>query len=212
MDRIPTGAHLGASLPGWPSSQLWSTLPPAKQPWEGQDHADQALRTILPIARWSDKQAAAVKFTGDADPILPTPFRIGTAAAATVAATGIAASELWETRTGRHQQVAVDVRQATASLRSGHYMKLGDSEVSAARNSIMGVYPTRDGRWSYLHCNFPNHRAAALGVLGVARIAMRSRGRLPPGRRQTSRRPSSPQRAPAAWHARSRNGRGTLNR
>jgi crotonobetainyl-CoA:carnitine CoA-transferase CaiB-like acyl-CoA transferase len=32
----------------------------------------------------------------------------------------------------------------------------------------MGFYPTRDGRWAYLHCNFPNHRAAALGVLGVA--------------------------------------------
>jgi crotonobetainyl-CoA:carnitine CoA-transferase CaiB-like acyl-CoA transferase len=32
----------------------------------------------------------------------------------------------------------------------------------------MGVYPTKDGRWSYLHCNFPNHRAAALSVLGVA--------------------------------------------
>jgi hypothetical protein len=32
----------------------------------------------------------------------------------------------------------------------------------------MGVYPTRDGRWSYLHCNFPNHRAAALSVLGCA--------------------------------------------
>jgi hypothetical protein len=32
----------------------------------------------------------------------------------------------------------------------------------------MGVYPTRDARWSYLHCNFPNHRAAALRVLGVA--------------------------------------------
>jgi crotonobetainyl-CoA:carnitine CoA-transferase CaiB-like acyl-CoA transferase len=35
------------------------------------------------------------------------------------------------------------------------------------RNTIMGVYPARDGRWSYLHCNFPNHRAAALDVLGV---------------------------------------------
>jgi crotonobetainyl-CoA:carnitine CoA-transferase CaiB-like acyl-CoA transferase len=128
----------------------------------------EALRAILPMAGWSDKQAAAVTFTAAGDPILPTPFRIGTAGAATVAATGIAASELWETRTGRHQQVAVDVRQATASLRSGHYMKLGDNEVSAARNDIMGVYPTRDGRWSYLHCNFPNHRAAALGVLGVA--------------------------------------------
>ncbi len=32
----------------------------------------------------------------------------------------------------------------------------------------MGVYPAKDGRWSYLHCNFPNHRAAALSVLGVA--------------------------------------------
>jgi crotonobetainyl-CoA:carnitine CoA-transferase CaiB-like acyl-CoA transferase len=47
-------------------------------------------------------------------------------------------------------------------------MKLADAKVSTARNTIMGVYPTRDGRWSYLHCNFPNHRAAALGVLGVA--------------------------------------------
>jgi len=63
--------------------------------------------------------------------------------------------------------VTVDLRQATASLRSGHYMNLDGARVSAARNSIMGVYPTRDGRWSYVHCNFPNHRAAALSVLGV---------------------------------------------
>ena len=31
----------------------------------------------------------------------------------------------------------------------------------------MGVYPAKNGRWSYLHCNFPNHRDAALSVLGV---------------------------------------------
>ena len=31
----------------------------------------------------------------------------------------------------------------------------------------MGVYPAKNGRWSYLHCNFPNHREAALSVLGV---------------------------------------------
>ncbi len=128
----------------------------------------EALRTILPIAGWSDDRAAAVTFTGGADPVLPTPFRIGVAGAATVAATGLAADQLWEARTGRRQQVTVDLRQATASLRSGTYMKLGDGHLSHARNSIMGVYPSRDGRWSYLHCNFPNHRAAALGVLGVA--------------------------------------------
>jgi crotonobetainyl-CoA:carnitine CoA-transferase CaiB-like acyl-CoA transferase len=46
-------------------------------------------------------------------------------------------------------------------------MKLGDGELSSARNSIMGVYPAKNGRWSYIHANFPNHRAAALKVLGV---------------------------------------------
>jgi crotonobetainyl-CoA:carnitine CoA-transferase CaiB-like acyl-CoA transferase len=126
-----------------------------------------ALRSILPNVGWSADRADAVAFTGGTDPILPTPFRIGVAGAATLAATGLAVADVWELRSGRQQSVAVDVRQATASLRSGHYMKLGDGEVSHARNSIMGVYPTKDGRWSYLHCNFPNHRAAALSVLGV---------------------------------------------
>jgi crotonobetainyl-CoA:carnitine CoA-transferase CaiB-like acyl-CoA transferase len=126
-----------------------------------------ALRTILPVAGWPAERADSVEITGGTDPVLPTPFRIGVAGTATLAATGLAAAELWEIRSGRRQHVAVDLRRATASLRSGHYMKLGDGELSAARNTIMGVYPTKDARWSYLHCNFPNHRAAALGVLGV---------------------------------------------
>jgi crotonobetainyl-CoA:carnitine CoA-transferase CaiB-like acyl-CoA transferase len=128
----------------------------------------EALRTILPIAGWPAERADTVTISDRTDPVLPTPFRIGTAGAATLAATGLAAADLWEIRSGRRQNVSVDFRHASASLRSGHYMKLGDGQVSHARNSIMGVYPTKDGRWSYLHCNFPNHRAAALGVLGVA--------------------------------------------
>ena len=127
-----------------------------------------ALRTILPAAGLPATAADAVTFTSGTDPVLPTPFRIGEAGAATLAATGVAAADLWAIRTGRRQSVSVDFRHATASLRSGHYMKLGDGEVSHARNAIMGVYPTKDGRWSYLHCNFPNHRAAALSVLGCA--------------------------------------------
>jgi crotonobetainyl-CoA:carnitine CoA-transferase CaiB-like acyl-CoA transferase len=129
---------------------------------------NEALRTILPIAGWGDTQAADVTFTGGADPVLPTPFRIGTASAAMLAASGLAATELWQVRTGRRQRVTVDLRQATAALRSGNYLQLAGTDVSSERNTIMGCYPTRDGRWSYLHCNFPNHRAAALSVLGVA--------------------------------------------
>src|ERR1700745_4242800 len=91
---------------------------------------NEALRTILPIAGWSDTQAADVTFTGGADPVLPTPFRVGAAGAATLAASGLAATDLWQVRTGRRQQVTVDVRQAAAALRSGTYLALAGTDVS----------------------------------------------------------------------------------
>lgn len=128
---------------------------------------NDALLTLLPIAGWPEDRAHAVEFTGGTDPILPTPFRIGETSAAALAAVGLAVADLWELRIGRRQAVAVDTRQATASLRSGHYMQINGAPVSTERNQVMGVYPAKNGRWSYLHCNFPNHRAAALSVLGV---------------------------------------------
>ena len=128
---------------------------------------DKTLSRLLSIPGWDPQRAAAVEISGDADPILPTPFRIGEAAAASLSAIGLAVSDLWELRTGRGQQVGVNVRRATASLRSNKYMSMGGAPVDNERNSIMGVYPAKNGRWSYLHCNFPNHRDAALGVLGV---------------------------------------------
>jgi len=125
------------------------------------------LGSLLPLAGWHEQRCREVEITGDNDPILPTPFRIGESSTAALAAVGLAVSDLWKYRTGRSQEVAVDTRQATASLRSGHYMQLDGADVSTERNKVMGVYPAKNGRWSYLHCNFPNHRAAALSVLGV---------------------------------------------
>ncbi|MGH7030479.1 MAG: CoA transferase, partial [Stellaceae bacterium] len=129
--------------------------------------AYDALRTIMPIAGWPEERAREVEITGGADPVLPTPFRIGAAGAAALAATGLAAAALWELRTGRRQAVAVDLRQAVASLRSGHYLQIDGAAISTERNPVMGVYPAKGGRWSYIHANFPNHRAAAMSVLGV---------------------------------------------
>jgi hypothetical protein len=163
-----------------------------------------ALRTLLPIAGWPDERADAVELTGGTDPVLPTPFRITETAAAALAATGLAVSDLWKLRTGRRQNVSVDARQATASLRSGHYMQMDDAAVSHERNTIMGVYPAKNGRWSYLHCNFPNHRAAALSVLG----GQPSRSGTP----WSWRRRSSPPKAPAAWCAPWTSGRATRRR
>ena len=128
---------------------------------------NQALKTILSTVGLDQQSADKVEITGDADPVLPTPFRIGETAAASLAAVGLAVSDLWKLRTGRGQDVGIDIRRATASLRSGHYLKMDGDPVAAERTPVMGVYPAKNGRWSYLHCNFPNHRDAALGVLGV---------------------------------------------
>src|SRR6266540_1776357 len=132
--------------------------------------AHDALRTILPVAGWppgqAEERARSVEITGGADPVLPTPFRIGETSAAALAATGLAVADLWELRTGRRQEVAVDLRHATASLRSGTYLQVNGVKVRGDRNPVMGMYPAKNGRWSYIHANFPNHRAAALKVLG----------------------------------------------
>ena len=129
--------------------------------------AHKILETLLPFGGWKAERIQDLSLTGGTDPILPTSFRIGGTATAALSAVGLAVSDLWETRTGRRQQVAVDARRATASLRSGKYLRIDEAGVSTERNAVMGTYPTKDGRWSYLHCNFPNHRAAAMSVLGV---------------------------------------------
>jgi crotonobetainyl-CoA:carnitine CoA-transferase CaiB-like acyl-CoA transferase len=128
---------------------------------------NEILRGLLPLAGWNEDRLDDLMITGGSDPILPTSFRIGDTSTAALSAVGLAVSDLWESKTGRKQRVSVDARRATASLRSGKYMQMDGAGVSTERNMVMGTYPTKDGRWSYLHCNFPNHRAAALSVLGV---------------------------------------------
>ena len=125
------------------------------------------LNSILSIAGWSDDRLDEVEFVGDLDPLLPTSFRITETACATLAATGLAVNDLWALRSGERQRFTIDTAHATASLRSTKYLRLDGAKVNTERNEVMGMYPTADGRWSYLHCNFPNHRAAALKVLGV---------------------------------------------
>jgi crotonobetainyl-CoA:carnitine CoA-transferase CaiB-like acyl-CoA transferase len=125
------------------------------------------LRPILPLAGWTEERIRSVEVAGPLDPILPTPFRVTETGTAALAAVGLAASDLWELRTGRRQKIAINTRHATASLRSGRYLKMGEKEVDFGRNPVVGIYPSKNGRWNYLHGNFPHHRAATLKVLGV---------------------------------------------
>src|SRR3989338_2017754 len=101
-----------------------------------------------------------------ADPLLPTDFKIGTAASAVIAATALAATELWRLRTGRGQSVSVDLRAAVAAFRSERYLRVDGQVPPDPRGGIFGFYRTGDGRWVQLHGALPHHREGIVRFLG----------------------------------------------
>ncbi|NBS59347.1 MAG: CoA transferase [Betaproteobacteria bacterium] len=109
--------------------------------------------------------AADAQITGD-DPVIPTQYRVGAAGAAALAATGLAAADLWTLRGGKPQPVSVNLRHATASLRSAKYLRINGKPIPPIWDAYSGFYPVKDGRWVSIHCNFINHREAAMQVLG----------------------------------------------
>jgi crotonobetainyl-CoA:carnitine CoA-transferase CaiB-like acyl-CoA transferase len=102
---------------------------------------------------------------GGADPALPSPFKIGEAATATIGATALAAAELWRLRSGRPQQVHVDTRAAAIAFRSERHLRIDGKPPPPLWDDIAGFHATGDDRWIQLHTNFPHHRERALGVL-----------------------------------------------
>jgi crotonobetainyl-CoA:carnitine CoA-transferase CaiB-like acyl-CoA transferase len=107
----------------------------------------------------------AVTLTG-AEPVLPSSFRVDTAAQVGIAAAGLAASQIWRMRSGWMQGVAVDMRHAAVECRSERYLRVDDKPPPPAWDAIAGVYKTGDGRFVRLHTNFPHHRANVCKVLG----------------------------------------------
>src|SRR5207247_2104965 len=107
-----------------------------------------------------------VTITGQ-EPQMPTDFLLTTAGAAVIAATGVAAADLWQLKTGRKQQVSVDMRHAAVAVRGDRYLSIDGNPAPRDWDPIMGFYQTHDGRWVMVHANFPHHRDGALKVLGA---------------------------------------------
>ena len=124
-----------------------------------------ALESLWTLAGGDPAALERATLTG-ADPILPTDFKIGTAASAVIAAGALAASEIWRLRTGRSQSVAVDLRAAVAAFRSERYLRADSLPDLHRRDPLFGFYQAGDGRWIQLHSNMPHHRDGALKLLG----------------------------------------------
>ena len=125
-----------------------------------------ALHQILSAAEVARETSATTVINGD-DPILPTPFRIGSATAAAIAAVGVAANEMWAQRGGHRQRIELDMLAVAAALRSEHYYTRDGEPAPGVWHDVSGFYETRDQRWMQLHCNHPNLRRGMIELLGV---------------------------------------------
>lgn len=100
------------------------------------------------------------------DPCQPSTFAIGTAALASIGATGAAAAAIHAERGGPAQHVAVDIEHALTEFHSEHHLRIDGASVHEGWDRIAGLHRTGDGRWLRLHTNLPHHREAVLRVLG----------------------------------------------
>jgi crotonobetainyl-CoA:carnitine CoA-transferase CaiB-like acyl-CoA transferase len=137
---------------------------------QNANSADGALTDLLKI---SGLNGTARIVAGP--PLFNTRFAAADAAAAALAATGVAAALIQRHRTGTTPAVTVDRRHAEASLISFALQRFHDPARAPAqrlapedRTAVAGFYPAKDGRTVYLHAGFPHNTRGLLELLGVA--------------------------------------------
>lgn len=123
------------------------------------------LSRLLQLAKLPDSDSVEMR---GRDPIMPSRFRIGEAAATALAACGVAANAIWTSSGGKHQHIEVDTAGAAVSLISFLCQRLDDgSEPQRDPNRpLVGFYQAKDSRWVHLHGAFPDLAAGTLSVLG----------------------------------------------
>ncbi|MGI9478549.1 MAG: CoA transferase [Hyphomicrobiaceae bacterium] len=116
--------------------------------------------TELPVDALANAQLEIVP------PTLPSSYHVAAIATATVAAAGLAASELWRLRSGGEAQtVRVNSRHAETEFLSEHHLVINGDAEKRLWGPIAGLYQCGDGRWVRIHANYPHHEAGVLDVL-----------------------------------------------
>lgn len=128
--------------------------------------ATEAYRRLLKqIGVAESDTGGTVSITGD-DPIVASPHRLGAASAAALAAQGTAIAAIWRQRSGRGQDVTVDVRRAAvpglrtiyAIAQNGHPLR------PTARGDGVQFFRTRDDRAVYV-LRVPDYQRMLFGML-----------------------------------------------
>lgn len=132
------------------------------------------LAELLQAVGLAAPRRGEAEIVGAPDPYHACRFPVAATAATALAACGVAVAGLWEQRTGRRQQVRVDLRRAAAALRSHAYLQRNGQPYEREQTPDLlfsRLYQCRDGRWVHLHGGFPHLAAGTARVLECAYTA-----------------------------------------
>ena len=132
---------------------------------EQPTHAKPETNPGRPLDLAGGEPAAldTVTLTGE-EPQLPSSFRVAAAAQTSIAATGLAAAEIWKLRSGQDQKIAVTC-VTPSSMPERALSARRTSSAATGLDAIAGVYKTHGQRFVRLHTNSPHHRDAVCRVL-----------------------------------------------
>ncbi|MBX9725489.1 MAG: CoA transferase, partial [Candidatus Obscuribacterales bacterium] len=129
--------------------------------------SDTDLNQLLELLRLSPGEAGGnVQIVGN-DPVVASPHRLGEASAIALAAQGAGIASIWKMRSGRGQNVTVNLADAVHGLHTLTYMKQHGHPISlhVVKEAITDFHRCGDGRWIFTTCSYPHLRDGVLDLL-----------------------------------------------
>lgn len=101
------------------------------------------------------------------DPVVASPHKLGEASATALAAQGACIAAIWKMRSGRGQNVSVNLQDAVHGLHTLTYMKQHGHPISlhVVKEAITDFHRCADGRWIFTTCSYPHLKDGVLDVL-----------------------------------------------
>ena len=111
-----------------------------------------------------DRAALDALTIAGSDPVLPSVYRLGTAATTAIGLAGLAAAEIRASAGFGRQNVSVDMTDAAIEFHGERHLRLNHAPPPSIWDALAGLYACREGGWIRVHTNFPNHKRALLAV------------------------------------------------
>lgn len=125
-----------------------SRAPAGDEPFDPVEHLD---RLLADVGLSSSAAGGRVRFAGG-DPIVPSRLRLGACIGLPVMGAAVAAAALWRQRTGRSQDLSLDLRQAVHGISSHAFWRPtlngepAPHPLALDNPFLLDVYRTGDGR------------------------------------------------------------------